>query len=95
MTTCCVKTNIPAPALDSSVWVQPLRALLGRTAKWWQWQQQRRSDRRAIRHLLTLDDAALRDIGVHRGDIAWASKLPRSADATVELELLARGHLRR
>jgi hypothetical protein len=40
----------------------------------------------------TLDDAALRDIGLHRGDISWASNLPKSADASAELELLARGH---
>lgn len=95
MTTCCVTSNIPQASLDSTATTPWLRGLLGRPKQWWQLQRQRSRSRRAMRHLLTLDDAALRDIGVHRGDVAWASRLPNSADATAELELLARGHRRR
>ena len=39
---------------------------------------------------MTLDDKMLKDIGVSRGDVQWASNLPLSSTATTELEIIAR-----
>jgi len=50
----------------------------------------RRLDRKALRSLLTMDDKMLKDIGVSRGDVQWASQLPLSASATAELEIVSR-----
>jgi len=50
--------------------------------------QQRRVDRDAFKTLISLDDKALKDIGVNREDVIWASKLPLSYNAALELENL-------
>jgi uncharacterized protein YjiS (DUF1127 family) len=42
--------------------------------------------RRAVARLDALDDYLLRDIGVTRGDVRWASGLPLSVNAALELE---------
>ena len=49
-----------------------------------------RNDRIAIGQLLDLNDKTLRDIGINRVDIIWASKLPRDRIATLELQKIAR-----
>ena len=92
MTTCCVDSNL-SNSLEA---VHATPAWLSKLApnwrQWWLKSRKRQADRRAITQMQKLDDATLRDIGLHRGDISWASHLPRSADVTAELELLARGH---
>ncbi len=50
---------------------------------------QSRINRQAFSHLLALDAHILRDIGVTREDVIWASKLPVSV-ASLELEKIAR-----
>jgi uncharacterized protein YjiS (DUF1127 family) len=98
MINCCAQADIYEPGPGSSQargrarvflqkWYMPVR-------RFWQERQRLRASRRAIRQLKKLDDAALRDIGIRRGDVARVSRLPNSADATAELELLARGHRR-
>ncbi len=47
---------------------------------------QNRVDRQAFSHLLTLDDHILKDIGLTRDDVVWASRLPVSVNASLELE---------
>jgi len=47
--------------------------------------RQRRIDRQAFEHMLALDDKMLKDIGVTRNDVIWASQLPRSENASQEL----------
>ena len=54
----------------------------------WNLRQQRRTDRDAFNTLLRLDDRALRDIGVSREDVMWASRLPLTFNAAQELEKL-------
>jgi len=49
-----------------------------------------RIDRQAFHHLLRLDDSLLKDIGVTRQDIIWASNLPLSVDAAAKIEEIAR-----
>ncbi|MBX2837079.1 MAG: DUF1127 domain-containing protein [Gammaproteobacteria bacterium] len=49
-----------------------------------------RIDRQAFNNVLTLDDRALKDIGVTRQDVKWASRLPLSEDAALKLESIAR-----
>lgn len=56
--------------------------------------QQRRIDRQAFQHMVTLDDPLLRDIGVTKSDVIWASKLPLSINAALELEKIARQNKR-
>ncbi|MCP4073053.1 MAG: DUF1127 domain-containing protein [Hyphomicrobiales bacterium] len=46
---------------------------------------QNRVDRQAFSHLLTLDDHILKDIGLTRDDVVWASRLPVSVNASLEL----------
>lgn len=48
--------------------------------------QQRRIDRDAFRNLMSLDEAGLKDIGITRDDIIWASKLAMHESASKELE---------
>ncbi len=42
--------------------------------------------RRKVRELQELDDRMLADIGVRRDEVQWASQLPLSVNAAVELE---------
>ncbi len=56
---------------------------------------QRRIDRDAFLRLMVLDDAMLKDIGVKREDVIWASQLPLSVNASLELEKIARQPSRR
>jgi uncharacterized protein YjiS (DUF1127 family) len=56
--------------------------------------QKRRLDRQAFQHMVTLDDPILKDIGVTRADVIWASKLPLSQNAAQELENIARQNKR-
>ena len=62
---------------------------------WFAIRKQRRIDRLAFQHMLTLDDSTLRDIGVSRNDVIWASNLPLSANASLELQKLSLGNRRR
>lgn len=52
--------------------------------------KRRRVDRRALKDLAELDDAGLQDIGLTRNDVLWASHLPLSEHASMELEKIAR-----
>lgn len=50
---------------------------------------QRRRDRErrdAFKTLLRLDERTLKDIGLARGDVVWASRLPLHANAAAELQ---------
>jgi len=49
-----------------------------------------RVDRQAFNHLLALDESLLKDIGVTRNDVLWASNLPISEDASAKLNEIAR-----
>ncbi len=48
--------------------------------------RQRKIDRDAFRSLMSLDEKSLKDIGVSRDDIIWASKLAMHENAAKELE---------
>ncbi len=48
--------------------------------------RQRRIDRDAFLNLMSLDDTRLKDIGISRNDIIWASKLAMHKNASKELE---------
>lgn len=48
--------------------------------------RQHKIDRDAFRNLLSLDETHLKDIGVSRNDIIWASKLALHENASKELE---------
>ncbi len=45
--------------------------------------------RSKIRNMLDLDDRMLTDIGVRRDEVIWASYLPLSTNAALELETAA------
>jgi len=49
-----------------------------------------RRERKAMRELAQFDEASLKDIGLTHGDLMWASRLPKSINATAELEIIAR-----
>ena len=52
------------------------------------------TNRLAFKNLLTLEANILQDIGVTREDVIWASKLPLSINAALELEKIARASRR-
>lgn len=52
-----------------------------------EWRRQRR-DRAAFLHLIGKEDWVYRDMGIHRGDVEWASRLPLHVNAAQELEKL-------
>jgi uncharacterized protein YjiS (DUF1127 family) len=51
--------------------------------------------RKAVTRLQDYDDAILRDIGVQRGDVQWAARLPLSVNAALALEECSRQRQRR
>ncbi len=64
--------------------------LLRNLAQLFQAQNRRRSDRKAVRELLTFTDEQLRDIGLAKNDVIFASKLTENYSATQELQKIAR-----
>ncbi|GAB4362985.1 MAG: hypothetical protein Kow0026_27200 [Oricola sp.] len=48
----------------------------------------RRRDRAAFLQLLDKPDWVYKDMGIHRGDVAWAARLPLHVNAALELEKL-------
>jgi uncharacterized protein YjiS (DUF1127 family) len=48
----------------------------------------RRRDRAAFLQLLGKEDWVYDDLGIHRGDVEWASRLPMHMNAAKELEKL-------
>jgi hypothetical protein len=54
--------------------------------------RQQVTDRLAFKNLLTLEANILQDIGVTKEDVIWASKLPLSKNAALELEKIARAN---
>ncbi len=95
MTTNCIATELNPCASTADRRQSALRKLWATVNGWWLETRRRCTDRQAIRYLSTLDDAVLRDIGVNRGDVEWAGRLPSSVDASVQLEIIARGGGRR
>ncbi len=67
-----------------------LKGLVEGLAEYWQLRKQQRIDRDAFAHMLSLSDHVLRDTGVTREDVIWASKLPLSKNASKELRKIAR-----
>ena len=73
----------------ATIWSGVTRLLKGIKNRW-AMHAQRRTDRAAFRHMLTLDDEILDDIGVTRANAEWASQLPIHLSASRELEELTR-----
>ena len=42
--------------------------------------------RRSVKHLASLDDYLLRDIGLKRSDVEWAEQVPLTRNAVLALE---------
>ena len=91
MKTECISADYYAFQNNGSLYRTWPNKLLSAVYCWWFNRRRRSIERHAIKHLLSLEDAQLRDIGIHRGDLEWTHKLPNSADATLELELIVRG----
>ncbi len=66
------------------------RSLMQRIFTTLSMRRQKKLDRLALKELSSLDDAMLKDIGISRSDVVWASQLPSSVNAAVELEIIAR-----
>lgn len=53
------------------------------------YRREQRRDRLAFRAMMHLDDNTLKDVGVSREDVIWASQLPLSQNAGQELHKIA------
>ena len=89
MTTQCIGTDYHC-ANSTSPERAKAESVMQRLFKRWSKRRQHKLDRLALKELSSLDDAILRDLGVSRGDVVWASRLPSSVDAAAELEIIAR-----
>lgn len=72
----------------------PVRVVLG-IKRYLHTRRMRRIDRDAFLHLAKLDDSLLKDIGVSRADVEWATKLPLSQNASDALQQISRGYKQR
>ncbi len=54
--------------------------------------RQQVTNRLAFKNLLTLEANILQDIGVTKEDVIWASKLPLSKNAALELDKIAKAN---
>ncbi len=90
MSTCCIDTKSALPGSLPKEPTNILSGLLTRLVTWWQSMRQHRNNKKNLKPLLSLDERMLKDIGVTRGDVTWARGLPKSVDASVELEIVAR-----
>lgn len=88
--TCCIDTNSALSVALPKEQINRLPKLLTRFTTWWLVKRQHRTNKRDLKSLLSLDERMLKDIGITRGDVTWARGLPKSVDATVELEIIAR-----
>lgn len=65
---------------------KPTQGFVARLAAWFEHVAAERIDRAAFDTLTRLDDRQLRDIGLTREDVEWASKLPLSRSAAEALK---------
>ena len=86
---CCVD-NVPSSSITTVT-----QNLLKRVLQFLIERRRQRINRLPISDLLSLDDNMLKDLGLTRGDIQWAGKVPSSINAAAELEILARRSKRR
>ncbi|WP_148252949.1 hypothetical protein [Aidingimonas lacisalsi] len=69
------------PEPDFYMPAMPPLKLISKLEHWWRMYRRRRQFRQRFLPLLAHDDHVLEDIGHHRGDILWASRLPLDFDA--------------
>ncbi len=69
------------PEPDFYMPAMPPLGLIRAFERWWRAYRLRRQFRRRYLSLLAHDDHMLEDMGHHREDILWASKLPLKVDA--------------
>ena len=80
----------PAPVEAKFNFLQGPGDLLSRFGKYLVLKHNQRIDRMAFNSLLKLDDNLLKDIGVTRQDVIWASNLPLHEDASKKINEIAR-----
>ncbi len=56
--------------------------------------RQQRLDRKAFMYLVGKEDWVYRDMGIHSGDVDWASRLPLHINAAKELEKIRKANRR-
>jgi len=69
--------------------------LIAKAITYLETRRQQVTNRLAFKNLLTLEANILQDIGVTREDVIWASKLPLSQNAALELDKIARASRRK
>jgi len=92
MSQCCVSTkhtnSRTLVAFDQLLgWLSKLIVKVG---QWLSNSKQHYLNRRTFDQLASLDEATLKDIGLSRGDVTWASNHPNSIEAATELEIISR-----
>lgn len=84
-----VATNTVSNNLVSTL-ASKFRHLVKRRLQDFQQYRSNRIDRLAFQSLVKLDDRVLNDIGVTRGDVIWANKLPLAMNAAQELNKISK-----
>ena len=85
-----VETQTPLHSRILKLLKTGITKLCTRFLAWRKLKKQQRLDRDSFRNMLALDNATLKDIGVRKSDVIWASQLPLSLNASLELEKKAR-----
>lgn len=67
-----------------------LRGLITSLREWRKRKRQERIDRDALLGMASMDERMLRDIGLTRDDVKWATELPLSENAALRLQSMRR-----
>ena len=81
----CVDAIESSQNHESSLWSRTI----GKISQFLSHRKELREKRDACNAMLLLEDAMLRDIGVTRANVEWASKLPLEMNAAEELRRLS------
>jgi len=79
-------SRISPKSQDKSVLATFMGNMIAKLQNYLELRRQRKIDRNAMLTLLSLDEASLKDIGISRDDVIWASKLAMHKNASLELE---------
>lgn len=86
ITTCTSQMNFAPKSNNTSLFSRLTKGLANNVKIYLAKRHQQKLDRDAFRNLMKLDERSLKDIGISRDDVLWASTLAGHESASQELE---------